>query len=145
MVFGLVLAAPHMHAFVLSLDHFLFFASGYGIGKIRFELQRRRDRAIARGNPVARQSLLRLARPSPRFRESYLEALREWRGEQMQWHLDVDVRALESDFASFVRAESSFAHRAPPTKVRETVYWGVVDDVVVGRIASGMSSTTSCG
>jgi len=138
MIFGLVLALPHMHAFILSLDHFLFFAIGYGIGKARFEWQRRRDREVSRGKGA--KSLpregdrLRLIRPSPKYRDSYLAALRAWREEGLEWHLEVDERAVSEDFSAFVRAESSRARRAPAGLVRESIYWGLVDNQVVGRI-----------
>jgi hypothetical protein len=54
-VLGHAFASEHRQAMMLNLDHFVFLILGYVSGKLKFEYDRRRSRAAARGkSPVAR-------------------------------------------------------------------------------------------
>ncbi len=74
-----------------------------------------------------------LTEPAARYRESYLEALREFQAEGR--HLNLDAARLAVDFGGFVRGLRAEANRAklPPGRVLQTTYWLIDGDEFIGR------------
>ena len=74
-----------------------------------------------------------LTEPAERYRESFLEALREFQAEGR--HLDLDAARLAADFGGFVRGLRAEADRAtlPPGRVPQTTYWLIDGDEFIGR------------
>ncbi len=48
LIMGLALSSPGMSTFVQALDHFLYFAVGYLVGKVLFEYHRKQSRKVAK-------------------------------------------------------------------------------------------------
>lgn len=78
--------------------------------------------------------MARLVRPSSRYKESYLEALREFQAEGR--YVYYDIGELRADFESFVDEECARIHHEniAPYRVPETIYWLVEDDEFIGRL-----------
>jgi len=73
-----------------------------------------------------------LARPSEKYRDSYIEAVRELQAEG-SW-LNLDIRQLEAGFRSYVRGLLCRSDRATqePDLVPETFWWLVEGDEFIG-------------
>jgi predicted acetyltransferase len=77
-----------------------------------------------------------LVKPSVQYKESYLEALREFQDEKLPWVMDLNVVELSRNFEAFVERENNKQTswtKDPP--VPQTELWGIVNGVYVGRIA----------
>lgn len=78
---------------------------------------------------------IQLVRPSERFRESFLRALREFQGEGLPWWRGGDLETAEQDFAAFVAMRLADATRRTEALVPKTHLWAIAEDQFVGRIA----------
>jgi predicted acetyltransferase len=81
-----------------------------------------------------------LVRPSVEYRDSYLEGLREIAvdSEQRAWLYmpeDVSPEFPNDDFDGYVAALLAREHTSPQGFVCDTVYWGIRQNEMVGRIA----------
>ena len=76
-----------------------------------------------------------LVRPSERYEESFLEALREARDQSEVPHRDYEE--LSKDFNRFVRGllDKEDRSRVGPGRVPESVYWLVEGDSYIGRLS----------
>jgi predicted acetyltransferase len=70
---------------------------------------------------------IRLIPPSESLRETVLVGLRELRDEGLPWHLAVDLKVVEQDFAAFVAGKLA--------ESRKTHLWAVAEERFVGRIS----------
>lgn len=77
--------------------------------------------------------MVSLVEPAGRYRESFLEALREFQAEGRR--LDLDAARLAADFGGFLRGLRDEADRAkqPPGRVPQTTFWLVDGDEFIGR------------
>lgn len=79
---------------------------------------------------------IQLVRPHRRYRESFLEGLRQFQAEGLPWHREIDFAQVSDDFEGFVLAELERAQLRTAERVPETVYWAIVPDGrYVGRIS----------
>ena len=78
---------------------------------------------------------IELVRPSERYRESFLRALREFQEEGLAWWVGGDLELAQADFAAFVAKRLADANRRTETLVPKTHLWAVSDDQFVGRIS----------
>ena len=58
LVFGYAFHSLHFSAFILNLNHFLFFLIGYLIGKIKFEMMRAENKKLAKKKSPDRTKFL---------------------------------------------------------------------------------------
>ena len=79
--------------------------------------------------------MLFLAEPSERYKDSYLEAIREFQAEGR--HVNDDVTSLNANFAAFVQSLRKRTDRntLPPELVPESIYWLIDDDEYIGRLS----------
>ncbi len=89
--------------------------------------------------PVSNDSLV-LVRPHARYRGTYLEGFRELTNdaERSAWiYLGeaAPLDTLDGDFDAYVDTLLNREFERPPGFVCDTIYWGLVGDTVVGRIA----------
>jgi predicted acetyltransferase len=75
----------------------------------------------------------RLIRPSYDRRESFLAALSEYHAEGS--HSWLDAAEIAADFAGFVARLRSYAFRAAPGRVEETLFWLVEGPEFLGRLS----------
>ena len=78
---------------------------------------------------------IQLVPPTERYRETFLQGLRELQREGLPWHVAVDFAAVERDFAAFVAGKLAEATRSTETFVPRTQLWAIADERFVGRIA----------
>jgi predicted acetyltransferase len=83
----------------------------------------------------ARNDLIRLVRPCLDFKDSFLEGLREFQTEGWPWHLELDLKELQADFAGFVKRESDLAIPGIALQVPETKLWGILRNEYVGTVS----------
>lgn len=81
-----------------------------------------------------------LVRPHTRYRETYLDGFRELTNcaERSAWiYLGeaAPLDTLDGDFDAYVNTLLKRESERPPGFVCDTIYWGLVGDTVVGRIA----------
>ena len=76
-----------------------------------------------------------LVAPAERYRDSVVQGLRELRDEGLPWHANLDLDAVERDFAAYVRETLADAHQLTALGVRRTHLWGVSGEQFVGRLA----------
>lgn len=80
----------------------------------------------------------KLVRPSPEYKDSYLEALKEYHIEGRYKYQDIDI--LDADFEKFVRhlrAEKGYPHQPYQDWVEpvpETIVWLVKDHDYIGTV-----------
>ncbi len=76
-----------------------------------------------------------LVTPSVAYRESYLEALREFQAEGRNTHLDAE--RIASDFAAFVQdlLDESEPTKLMPGRVPASTYRQVEGDTFIGRFS----------
>lgn len=74
-----------------------------------------------------------LVLPDVRYRASYLEAVREFIADRHHRYVEVNVAALDADFAAFVEHERSILPVG--NKVPNTNYWLVEGDTFIGRVS----------
>jgi predicted acetyltransferase len=85
----------------------------------------------------------RLAAPSVAFKQSFIEAVREFQADDYPWNAgsmgryrEVDVDVLERDFASFLAGLEDAAGRSvQPGLVPQTSNWLVEDTAFIGRVS----------
>lgn len=83
-------------------------------------------------------SASKLVRPAIEFKESYLDALKEYHAEGRYFHQDIDT--LTHDFEGFIkelRTEKGYPHQPYQDWVEpvpETVVWLVKDDQYIGTV-----------
>lgn len=77
---------------------------------------------------------IRLVPPSETYRDTFLQALREFRDEGLAWWVGGDLDLAERDFAAFVAKRLADAVRHSETHVPKTHLWAVSDERFVGRI-----------
>lgn len=82
----------------------------------------------------------RLEKPDIRFKDSYLNALAEFetKSEKLAWIYlgeDVPLDLPAQNFETYVSTLRSTEAKALPNFVRNTAYWAVHNDEVIGRIA----------
>lgn len=92
-----------------------------------------------RDMPSASDSMILLASPSERYRETYIEAVKEFQLEnnpRASSFLELDVSAIESDFPAFLRhiEEIARGENLPDGWVAATEWWVVREEVFVGRV-----------
>lgn len=80
-------------------------------------------------------SVVRLVRPDERFRESFLDALAEFRGEGR--YLDAASDAVGEDFAGYVRQldDAARGENLAPGLVPYSTFWLVDRDQYIGRLS----------
>lgn len=78
---------------------------------------------------------IRLVPPSERYRETFLNALREFQHEGLSWWSGSDLDAVERDFAAFVAKKLTDATRQTETSIPKTHLWAVEEAQFVGRIS----------
>lgn len=91
-------------------------------------------------NPVTRAWL---AAPSEAFKQSFIEAVREFQADDYPWNAggmgryrEVEVHVLERDFASFLSGlEDAAGRNVKPGFVPQTTYWLVEDAGFIGRVS----------
>lgn len=78
---------------------------------------------------------MQLASPSLRYKESYLDALREFQEEGRD--LDINAGDLEKNFKQFIRdlAEEAEGNNLKEGRVPQTTYWAIDSKEYVGRIS----------
>lgn len=76
-----------------------------------------------------------LADPSEQYKDSYLEAIREFQAEGR--HLNDDLASLNANFAGFVQQQLEQIDRSklPPGYVPASIYWLIDDDEYIGRLS----------
>ena len=76
-----------------------------------------------------------LTRPSEAYKDSYIEALREFQAEGR--YLNLDISALVEDFGSFVKdlLRRSDRPTQDPGLVPETIWWLIDRDEYIGRVS----------
>ncbi len=76
-----------------------------------------------------------LSPPDARYKESFIEAIREFQAEGRYEHLSID--ALEADFSGYVSDRTQRRTRPAPDKVPESVFWLIADDgqTYIGRVS----------
>lgn len=80
-------------------------------------------------------SALRLAPPSPRYRESFLAAVAEFQAEKLAWWSGPAIDMAATDFDAFVESKLTEATSETDERPPKTHLWAIVDDTLVGRIA----------
>jgi predicted acetyltransferase len=78
---------------------------------------------------------IRLVSPAEQYRETFLSALHEFRGEGLPWWIGGDLETVERDFAAFVAKKLMDAKRRTETFVPATHLWAVAEERFVGRIS----------
>jgi predicted acetyltransferase len=78
---------------------------------------------------------IQLVRPAVRYREAFLDGLRQFRAEGLVWHVAVDIEAIEADFAAFVAGKLADERPTNGTTVPATHLWAVTEEQFVGRIS----------
>ena len=78
---------------------------------------------------------MQLASPSLRYKESYLDALREFQKEGR--NLDVNINDLEKNFEQFVidLTEEAEGKNLKEGRVPQTTFWTLEDEAYIGRIS----------
>jgi predicted acetyltransferase len=74
-----------------------------------------------------------LTEPHIVYRNSYLQATREFQAEGR--HLELDYQHLSRHFESFVQSWLERTDYPKPGRVPETIYWLVDADVFIGRLS----------
>lgn len=76
-----------------------------------------------------------LVRPSIEYKESFIEAIKEFQEEGR--NIDFSIEELEKDFDSFLRKleNESLGVDLKPGRVRQTVFWLVEGGVYLGRVS----------
>lgn len=77
---------------------------------------------------------IRLETPDPRFRDSYLEAMREMEDAGEDTDLPASLHVIAADFPDFVEGLLQFAIHPVGTRVPESIFWIISGDVFVGRL-----------
>lgn len=78
---------------------------------------------------------IRLVPPSAHYRESFLNALREFQQEGLAWWSGGDLENVEHDFAAFVAKKLADVTRQTETSIPKTHLWAIADAQFVGRIS----------
>jgi predicted acetyltransferase len=78
---------------------------------------------------------IQLVPPTERFRESFLQGLREFRAEGLAWWIGGDLDIAEPDFAAYVAMKLADSARRTKTRLPTTHLWAVTEEQFVGRIS----------
>lgn len=70
---------------------------------------------------------MNLVAPDTKYKESYLDAVREFQQEGLSWHTETDLEVLEENFEQFVDALLN--------KPGETTFWAIINDEFAGKIS----------
>jgi predicted acetyltransferase len=77
--------------------------------------------------------MVELIPPRTEYRESYLDALREFHAENRNLHIDYEF--ARRDFDAFVRDLLARRDQLLPGRVPESVFWLVEENTYIGRLA----------
>lgn len=77
---------------------------------------------------------LRLVTPHARFRESFLDAMREFRDAGEDDELPASIEVIKADFPGFVDRTLEFAANPLGTFVPQSKFWITLGDTYVGRL-----------
>ena len=78
---------------------------------------------------------MQLVRPSPRYRDSFLAAVEEFRADGLPWWTGPQLELAARDFDAFVALKLGEATQATEHRPCKTHLWAVQDDEFVGRLA----------
>jgi predicted acetyltransferase len=73
-----------------------------------------------------------LVRPSADYKDSFIEAVREFQAENN--YLEYDIEHLTANFDQVVQEALNRLHHPRPRRVPETIYWLVEADTYIGRV-----------
>jgi predicted acetyltransferase len=74
-----------------------------------------------------------LAQPSMLYKESFLEAVREFHAEDR--NLELDERDLAINFRHYLQGWVDRKANPRPGKVPESIFWLIADDTFIGRLS----------
>lgn len=78
---------------------------------------------------------IQLVSPTERYRESFLNGLREFQQEGLSWWHSGDLEVAERDFAAFVARKLADSNQRTGTSVPKTHLWAIAEEQFVGRIS----------
>lgn len=76
---------------------------------------------------------MELVEPSEKYRQSYLEALKEFHSEG--WNLEFRYNEIASDFEKFTKSLRDKKNERTASRVPETYLWAVEAEQFIGRIS----------
>ncbi len=80
--------------------------------------------------------IVKLIKPTALFKESYLEALKEFQEEKLPWVVNLNIADLRNNFEKFIEAQlnkQTLWTKDSPVDVTEL--WAILNETYVGRIS----------
>lgn len=77
-----------------------------------------------------------LIEPTSKYKDSFLEAVKEYQADGQQYYLDLDLQKLQKDFSSYVTQQNNWSKGIdlPDGYVPQTTYWLVAGELFIGEV-----------
>lgn len=77
--------------------------------------------------------MLKLVKPHPKYKDSYLKALRDWQSEGLAWFADKNIEDWSKNFDRHVR--EILDQEQSSTAVPQTTFWAELNGEIAGSIS----------